>query len=167
MHQSKNWWLVLGSRLLYIYILYCLYLYSFRLRYVMSDKGSKSQVSNTRPAGRMRATTSFYAAPDGLKDIRSPLNPVLLFWRLQIKWICVRILEKCSCVQYFYSWINKNQMQRELLPSHWKCGRLCFDRRVFIYLFICIRVTRITKNVLNRIAWNLVGWLVIIRGPFD
>jgi len=22
------------------------------------------------------------------------------------------------------------------LPSHWKCGRLCFDRRVFIYLSI-------------------------------
>jgi len=25
-----------------------------------------------------------------------------------------------------------------LLPSHWKCGRLCFDRRVFIYLFVCV-----------------------------
>jgi len=35
-----------------------------------------------------------------------------------------------------------------------------------IYLFICLRVTRITQKVLNRIAWHLVGWLVIIRGPF-
>jgi len=26
----------------------------------------------------------------------------------------------------------------DLLPSHWKCGRLCFDRRVFIYLFVCV-----------------------------
>jgi len=25
-----------------------------------------------------------------------------------------------------------------LLPSHWKCGRLCFDRHVFIYLFVCV-----------------------------
>jgi len=25
----------------------------------------------------------------------------------------------------------------------------------------------ISQKVLNRIAWNLVGWLVIIRGPFD
>jgi len=30
---------------------------------------SKTQVSNTRPAGRSRPTTSFYVAPDGLKDI--------------------------------------------------------------------------------------------------
>jgi len=36
-----------------------------------------------------------------------------------------------------------------------------------IYLFICMRVTRITQEVLNQIAWKLVGWLVIIRGPFD
>jgi len=36
-----------------------------------------------------------------------------------------------------------------------------------IYLFISMRVTRITQKVLNRIAWNLVGWLLIIRGPFD
>jgi len=35
-----------------------------------------------------------------------------------------------------------------------------------IYLFICMGVTRITQKVLNQIAWNLVGWLVIIRGPF-
>jgi len=31
-----------------------------------------------------------------------------------------------------------------------------------IYLFTCMRVTRISQKVLNRIAWNLVGWLVII-----
>jgi len=24
-----------------------------------------------------------------------------------------------------------------LLPLHWKCGMLCFDRRVFIYLYAC------------------------------
>jgi len=29
---------------------------------------------------------------------------------------------------------------------------LCFDRRVFIYLFICMRVIRVTKKVVNRIA---------------
>jgi len=40
----------------------------------------------------------------------SPLYPVLLFWRFQIKWICVLILEKCSCVQYVYSQINMKQM---------------------------------------------------------
>jgi len=28
-------------------------------------------------------------------------------------------------------------MAVKLLPSHWKCGRLCFDRRVFIYLYAC------------------------------
>jgi len=38
---------------------------------------------------------------------------------------------------------------------------------IAVYLFICMRVTRITQKALNRIAWNLVGWLVIIRGPFD
>jgi len=38
---------------------------------------------------------------------------------------------------------------------------------IAVYLFICMRVTRITQKVLNQIAWNLVGWLVIIRGPFD
>jgi len=38
---------------------------------------------------------------------------------------------------------------------------------LFIYLFICMRVSRGTKKVVNRIAWNLVGCLVIIRGPFD
>jgi len=27
--------------------------------------------------------------------------------------------------------------------------RLCFDRRVFIYLFICMRVIRRTQKVLN------------------
>jgi len=59
----------------------------------------------------------FIAAPDGLKDIWSPLYPVLLFWRFPIKWICVLILEKCSCLEYFYSRINNNQMQRELSHS--------------------------------------------------
>jgi len=38
---------------------------------------------------------------------------------------------------------------------------------IAVYLFICMRVIRVTKKVVNRIAWNLVGWLVIIRGPFD
>jgi len=38
---------------------------------------------------------------------------------------------------------------------------------IAVYLFICMRVTCITQKVLNRIAWNLVGWLVFIRGPFD
>jgi len=34
-----------------------------------------------------------------------------------------------------------------------ECGRLCFDRCVFIWM--C--VIRITQKVLNRIPWNLVG----------
>jgi len=38
---------------------------------------------------------------------------------------------------------------------------------IAVYLFVCVRVIRITQKVLNRIAWNLVRWLVIIRGPFD
>jgi len=29
---------------------------------------------------------------------------------------------------------------------------------IAVYLFICMRVTRITQKVLNRIAWNLVRW---------
>jgi len=44
-----------------------------------------------------------------------------------------------------------------------ECRRLCFDRCIFI----CMCVIRITQQLLNRIAWNLLGWLVIIRGPFD
>jgi len=38
---------------------------------------------------------------------------------------------------------------------------------IAVYLYACVRVIRINQKVLNRIAWNLVGWLVIIRGPFD
>jgi len=38
---------------------------------------------------------------------------------------------------------------------------------IAVYLYACVRVIRISKKVLNRNAWNLVGWLVIIRGPFD
>jgi len=54
------------------------------------------------------------------------------------------------------------------LPSHWKCGRLCFDRRVFIYLFIYLFVCVLFashKKFKTESYW--VGWLVIIRGPFD
>jgi len=78
---------------------------------------STSQVSNTRPAGRMRPTTSYYAAPDGSTDTRSPLYPVLIFWRFQMKWIFVIILEKWSCVKYFYCRINNHKMQRELFNN--------------------------------------------------
>jgi len=46
-------------------------------------------------------------------------------------------------------------------------GNVLIAVYLFIYLLICMRVIRITKTVLNRIAWNLVRWLVIIRGPFD
>jgi len=38
---------------------------------------------------------------------------------------------------------------------------------IAVYLYACVRVIRISQKVLNRIAWNLVGWLVIIRGPSD
>jgi len=46
----------------------------------------KALVSNTRPAGQIRPAASFYVAPSGLKDTRSPFLkeikekfPVLLF----------------------------------------------------------------------------------------
>jgi len=38
---------------------------------------------------------------------------------------------------------------------------------IAVYLYVCVRVIRISQKVANRISWNLVGWLVIIRGPFD
>jgi len=67
-----------------------------------------TRVSNIRPAGRIRPVMLFSEAPDGLKDTWSPFleeieekYSVLLFWRFQIKWIYVIILEKCSYVQYF------------------------------------------------------------------
>jgi len=41
--------------------------------------------------------------------------------------------ESSCCAVCFPAWL-----QGLLLPSHWKCGRLCFDRRVFIYLFVCV-----------------------------
>jgi len=44
-----------------------------------------------------------------------------------------------------------------LLPSHWKCGRLLFWSPC-IYLFICMRVIRITKKVLNRKFGGMVGY---------
>jgi len=46
-------------------------------------------------------------------------------------------------------------------------GNVLIAVYLFIYLYICMRDIHITKKVLNPIAWNLVGWLVIIRGPFD
>jgi len=60
---------------------------------------------------------------------------------------------------------------KTFLPS----GLICYLRienaegyvLIAVYIFVCVRVIRITQKVLNRIAWNLVGWLVIIRGPFD
>jgi len=38
---------------------------------------------------------------------------------------------------------------------------------IAVYLYACVCVIRISQKVLNRITWNLVGWLVIIWGPFD
>jgi len=38
---------------------------------------------------------------------------------------------------------------------------------LFIHLFICMRVIPITQKVFNRITCNVVGWLDIIRAPFD
>jgi len=43
--------------------------------------------------------------------------PMLLFLRFQMKWINVVILETFSYVQYFYTPINNNQMQRELFNN--------------------------------------------------
>jgi len=36
---------------------------------VLHPSTVRTQVSNTRPAGQKRPTTSFYLAPDSLKDI--------------------------------------------------------------------------------------------------
>jgi len=36
-----------------------------------------------------------------------------------MKWIYVIILEKCSHVEYFYTQINNNQMQRGLFTACW------------------------------------------------
>jgi len=81
---------------------------------------SGAQVSNTRPAGQIQPTASFYVALNGLKDMWSLFLkeikeqcPVLLFWRFQIKWIHVVILETFSYEQYVNTQINNNQMQRE------------------------------------------------------
>jgi len=67
---------------------------------------------------------SFYVAPDGLKDTWSPFlqemwekYPVLLFWRYQMKWMYVIILENISYIQYLYTQINNNPMQRELFNN--------------------------------------------------
>jgi len=38
----------------------------------------------------------------------------LLFWRFQIKWIYIVILQTFSYLQYFYTQINNNQMQGDL-----------------------------------------------------
>jgi len=65
---------------------------SFNLLKTVDPLGHRCQ--NTRPAGRIRPTTSFDVAPDGLKNTWSPflkemyeIYPVLLFWRFQIKCI--------------------------------------------------------------------------------
>jgi len=42
---------------------------------------------------------------------------MLLFWRFQIKWIYVTILDTFSHVQYFYTQINNNQMRREFFNN--------------------------------------------------
>jgi len=81
-------------------------------------------VSNTRPAGRIRPTTSFYVAPDGLKDTWSPFLR-WNFWKIsypifegfKLIGFFVIILEICSYVQYFYTQINNNRMQRELFNN--------------------------------------------------
>jgi len=91
-------------------------------------------VKHKARGGQIRPYASFYVAPDGLKDMWSPFLkeieeqfPVLLFWRFQIQWIYVVKLETFSYVQYFYTQINNNQMQRELfnnmLEEFLKCFR--------------------------------------------
>jgi len=76
------------------------------------------------PRTEISPAASFYVAPGGLNDMWSHFlqeikekYPVLLFWRFQLKWIHVVILEIFSYVQYFYTQINNNQMQRELFNN--------------------------------------------------
>jgi len=45
------------------------------------------------------------------------------------------VMRWLHCVKWMKPYLN--QVQYVFLPSHWKCGRLCFDRRVFIYLYAC------------------------------
>jgi len=45
-----------------------------------------------------------------------------------MKWIYVLILEKCSYVEYFYTQINNNQMQRELFNN-------MFRSSLYVYMF--------------------------------
>jgi len=33
------------------------------------------------------------------------------------------------------------------LPSHWKCGRLCFDRRVFLFIYLYACYSHNTKSI--------------------
>jgi len=54
---------------------------------------------------------------------------------------------------------NQSAKEIQFLPSHAEGYVL-----IAVYLFICMRVIRISQKVFNRIAWHLVGWLVIILG---
>jgi len=93
----------------------------------------KTQVSNTRPGRRIRPAASLYVAPDGFKDTWSPFlkeieekYSVLLFWRFRIKLIYIVILETFSNVQYVYTHINNNQMQREYFNHMFEEFLKCF-----------------------------------------
>jgi len=90
-------------------------------------------VSNTRPAGQIRPAASFYVAPDGLKDMWSPFLkgieekfPVLFFKGFKLNGFIVIILDTFSYVQYAYTQINNNQMQRELLNNMFEEFIKCF-----------------------------------------
>jgi len=66
-----------------------------------------------------------------------------------IWWLCHCVRHKDICwwfdasTWYLITTIRRVQGRYNtdiscFLPSHWKCGRLFFDRRVFIYLFVCV-----------------------------
>jgi len=104
----------------------------------------------------MRPSSSFYAAPNGFKDMWSPLYPVLLFWRLQTKWICAIILEKCPCIQYFYSRINNNQMQRKLFENEFDTPAIK-GSTLSLCVFGCI----------NEIIKGMHYWVEIVHFYFE
>jgi len=64
--------------------------------------------------------------------------------------------------------VNKGSRSRErdeLISNYLRIENA--EGMIAVYLYACVRVIRISQQVLNRIAWNLVRWLFIIQGPFD
>jgi len=70
-----------------------------------------------------------------------PMNsPVFIF--LSRPLASALFLPQPPLLDSYIQWVRKVfrplKNVHSLLPLHWKCARLCFDRRVFIYLFVCV-----------------------------